>query len=103
MSPCQPPGECRLGSRSDEQTAELWSRLLLGAQRLAGVAHSAVAVHELLLGPPGCRMKLGRAADLFEPSTELCVQLVGAVPHDVEPTATGGPFGTERRDDDVTA
>src|SRR6185437_13640547 len=71
--------------------------------RIAGVAHPAVAVHELLLGPPRGRVQLGRAADLLERSAELCVQLVGAVSFDLEPAATGGSFWTKRRNEDVTA
>ena len=68
---------------------------------LRGVAQLAVAVDELLFGAPRRLVNFRRAANHLKFPAELGVQLVWAIPRDVEPTAAGGPFGTERPDKNV--
>src|SRR6267143_2379826 len=53
----------------------------------ASFRHSAIAVHELLLFSPGRLVNLARAPNLLECVTELGVDLLGTIAHDLKPAA----------------
>src|SRR5690349_8872331 len=92
----------RSSSRSiDTRSPKSTSYLLV--RRIAALRAPAVAVHELLLGTPGCSVRLGHAVDLLKRRAELRVEAIGVVAHDIEPAALLGSFEAERRDDDVAA